>query len=406
MSLNINTIRKDFPILSTMVHDKPLVYLDNAASTLKPKQVVDVISRHYELEASNIHRGVHFLSSQATEEYESVRKLISEFVNARSENEIIFTSGTTGSINLVAQSYGNAFLKKGDEILISHMEHHSNIVPWQMLCEKIGCVLKIAPINDEGEILMDEFEKLITKNTKIVSIVYISNSLGTINPVKQIIEMAHQAGAVVLLDAAQAAAHTIIDVQALNCDFLGFSGHKICGPTGVGVLFGKSEWLQKMPPVNGGGDMIHSVSFEKTTYADVPAKFEAGTPHIAGVIGMGEAIRYLQKIGLADIGIYENELLEYATKAVSDIPGIRLIGTAKKKSSIISFYFDEIHPHDLGTILDEEGVAIRAGHHCTQPVMDRFNVPATGRASFSFYNTKEEADLLKGALLKAKQIFA
>ncbi len=405
MKFNIEEIRKDFPILQKEINGKPLVYFDNAATTLKPNVVVEAMERYYHQECANVHRGVHFLSEQATAAFEGSRKKIAEFLNAGEEAEIIFTRGTTDAINLVAQSYGRKFLKPGDEILITHMEHHSNIVPWQMLCEEKGCVLKVAPINDAGELIWEEFEKLLSPKTKFVSVVYISNSLGTINPVKKIIDAAHKFHIPVLIDGAQAVSHTPIDVQALNCDFFAFSGHKLFGPTGIGVLYGKRRLLESMPPAQGGGDMIASVRFEKTTYNVLPYKFEAGTPNIAGAIGLGTSIDYVKSVGLQNISTYESELLQYGTKALKGIPGLRLIGTAKEKIAILSFVFETIHAHDLGTLVDEEGVAIRTGHHCTMPLMERFGVPATSRASLSFYNTKSEIDVLVEAIYKTKEIF-
>ncbi len=405
MSLNIQQLRQDFPNLHIKVQGKSVVYLDNAATTFKPKQVIDAITQHYSTETSNIHRGVHFLSEQATAKYEQARHTIAKFLNAAHTHEIIFTKGTTDSINLVATSFGQQFIKAGDEILISHMEHHSNIVPWQMLCERTGAVLKVAPISESGEIIWDEFVKLLNPKTKLVSIVYVSNSLGTVNPVKAIIEKAHSLNIPVLLDAAQAVTHTQIDVQALDCDFLVFSGHKIYGPTGIGVLYGKTKWLEAMPPYQGGGDMIASVKFEKTTYNVLPYKFEAGTPAIAQVIGLGAAINYLNTFNWQDISSHKKRLLEYGTKVLEAIPGIKIIGTAKDKTSVISFIVDGIHPHDLGTLVDQEGVAIRTGHHCTQPVMERFKIPATARASMAMYNTTEELDVLAKALIQAKKVF-
>ncbi len=348
---------------------------------------------------------MHTLSQEATEAFERSRDKVRDFINAAKSSEIIFTKGATEAINLVAHSYGHAFLGKGDEIIISEMEHHSNIVPWQMLCEAKGCTLKVAPFNDNGELIFEEFEKLLTPQTKLVGIVYASNSLGTINPIKEIISATHKQGAVILIDAAQATGHRAINVQDLDCDFLAFSGHKLFGPTGVGVLYGKEKLLDQMPPYQGGGDMIASVTFEKTAYNALPYKFEAGTPHVAGVIGLGAAIDFIRSIGLENIKHYENELLDYGTKALSAIPGLKLIGTAKDKSAILSFVLDNIHPHDIGTIVDEEGVAIRTGHHCTQPVMKHFNIPATSRASFAFYTKKEEIDHLVQAIYKAKEIF-
>jgi len=405
MTFNVEEIRKDFPNLNREVHGRPLVYLDNAATTFKPRVVTDAIEKYYLQECSNVHRGVHYLSEQATLAFEGARDKIKSFINARQSSEIIFTKGTTDAINIVAQSYGRKFLNAGDEIVISHMEHHSNIVPWQILAEEKGCLLKVVPINDNGELIFKEFEKMVGPKTKFISMVYISNSLGTINPAKEIIKVAHRYKIPVLIDGAQAVSHIKVDVRDLDCEFFVFSGHKLFGPTGIGVLYGKAEFLNRMPPAQGGGDMISSVTFEKTTYNVLPYKFEAGTPHVAGAIGLGAAIDYLTTIGLDPIGEYEKELLEYGTKALKAVPTLRLIGTAKEKASILSFVFDNIHAHDLGTILDEEGVAIRTGHHCTMPLMQRFNVPATARASLSFYNTKAEIDILVEAIYKAKEIF-
>ena len=404
-ALDVKKTRSDFPNLHIQVHSKPLVYLDNAATTFKPKCVIEAMDAYYSQGTSNVHRGVHYLSEHATQAFEEARKTVAKFLNAAKPQEIIFTRGATESINLVAQSYGRTFLKAGDEILISHMEHHSNIVPWQILCEQTGCVLKVAPINRQGEIIWKEFLRLLGPKTKIVSVVWVSNSLGTVNPVGNIIKEAHQHGAVVLVDGAQAVTHAPVDVLALDCDFFVFSGHKIFGPTGVGVLYGKEKLLEAMPPYQGGGDMIASVTFAKTTYNVLPYKFEAGTPAIAEVIGLGEALRYVQSIGFADMAAQKKELLEYGTQVLSAIPGVTLIGTAKEKTSIISFIVEGIHPHDLGTLVDEEGVAIRTGHHCTQPVMDFFGVPATARASLAFYNTKEELDVLAKAIHKTKELF-
>lgn len=402
---DVEKIRNDFPILQTKVHDKSLVYLDNAATSQKPVSVIKKAQEYYSSMNSNIHRGVHALSQVSTEAYESARIKIKKFINALGKNEIIFTRGTTESINLVAQSYGRMYLNEGDEVIISQMEHHSNIVPWQMICEEKGAKLKVIPINDDGEIIFEEYEKLINDRTKFVSIVYVSNSLGTVNPVKQIIDLAHQNNIPVLVDAAQAVNHLPIDVQDLHCDFLAFSGHKIYGPTGIGVLYGKVNLLDTMPPYQGGGDMISTVTFEKTTFNELPHKFEAGTPNIGGAIGLGEAIDYVQKIGIENIAAHEKELLDYATEAVAEIPSLKIIGTAKEKVSVLSFVLDDIHPHDIGTMLDFEGVAIRTGHHCTQPVMDRFGIPATSRASFAMYNTKEEVDVLIKGIKKIIEVF-
>ena len=401
----VERLRADFPVLQERVHGKALIYFDNAATTLKPLSVINAIDDYYRHKTSNVHRGIHFLSEQATALYEGTRDKIQSFINAASREQIIFTRGTTGAINLVAQSYGRSFLKPGDEILITHMEHHSNIVPWQMLCQQTGAVLKVAPINDRGELIMEEFYQQLTPRTKIVSVTWISNTLGTINPVHDIVRAAHAVKAVVVIDAAQAMAHRPVDVQELDCDFLAFSGHKIFGPTGVGVLYGKMELLNQMPPVEGGGDMIDTVTFAKTTYNVPPQKFEAGTPHIAGVIGLGAAVDYLRTLELDRVNDYEHGLLEYATQALSGIPGLRIIGTAEKKSAIISFVMEGAHPHDIGTLIDQEGVALRTGHHCTQPLMQYFGISATARASFSVYNTKGEIDEFVRALKKVKSLF-
>jgi cysteine desulfurase / selenocysteine lyase len=405
MSFNVQKYRADFPNLMISVHGKPLVYLDNAATTLKPRCVIDAMNAYYVTGVANVHRGVHFLSEQATAAFEFSRQVVRQFINAPKVHQIIFTKGATESLNLIAQSYGRTFLKKGDEIIISYMEHHSNIVPWQMLCEQIGCVLKVIPMNDKGELIMEEYYKLLSDKTKIVSVVWVSNSLGTVNPIKEIIDGAHKHGAIAIVDAAQAVSHTKIDVQALDCDFLALSGHKIFGPTGVGVLYGKEKLLDAMPPYQGGGDMIKSVTFAKTTYNALPYKFEAGTPSIASVIGLRAALEYMDTINWEDMKAYKQELLAYGTSKLLSLGGIKLIGTAKEKTSIISFEVDGIHPHDLGTLVDQEGVAIRTGHHCTQPVMEFFKVPATARASLAFYNTKEEIDVLATALEKAKAVF-
>ena len=404
-SLDVEKIRQDFPILHQEVNGKPLAYLDNAATSQKPTQVIEALDKYYKEDNANIHRGVHTLSERATIDYEQARGKVRSFINANSEKEIIFVRGATEGINLIAQSYGRNKLKTGDEIIISEMEHHSNIVPWQLLCEQTGAILKIIPINDSGELILEEFEKLLSPKTKLVSIAHISNALGTINPIQTIIDRAHEHNAVVIIDGAQATPHTIVDVQALDCDFYVFSGHKLFGPTGIGVLYGKAHLLEAMPPWQGGGDMIKMVSFEKTLYNDLPYKFEAGTPHIAGVIGLGAAIDYVSATGLEAIAAHEHELLEYATEKILEVKGLRLIGTAQQKTSILSFVIDSIHPHDIGTILDHEGIAIRTGHHCAMPVMTHFNVPATARASFAFYNTFEEVDRLIQALGKAREVF-
>jgi cysteine desulfurase/selenocysteine lyase len=398
-------IRDDFPILKRVVNGKPLVYLDNAATAQKPQVVLDTLDRFYREENSNVHRGVHFLSQLATVEYEKARITVQRFLNAAEAREIIFVRGTTEGINLVASSFGRSQLKAGDEILISAMEHHSNIVPWQILCEEKGAVLRVAPINDSGELRLDEFEKLLSPKTKLVAIVHLSNALGTLNPVGQIIGMAHQRRVPVLLDGAQAAPHFKIDVRELDCDFYVFSGHKLYGPTGIGVLFGKATLLEAMPPYQGGGEMISSVSFEKTTYNTIPNKFEAGTPHVAGAVGLAAAIDYLGALDREAVEVHERELLSYATNSLSEIPGLRIIGTAQEKAGVISFILEGIHPHDIGTIVDQEGIAIRTGHHCAQPVMDRFGLPATARASLAFYNTKQEIDALVASLHKVKEVF-
>ena len=401
----VHRYRADFPVLARRVRDKPLVYLDNGATAQKPRQVIDVLDEYYCGYNANIHRGVHTLSELATEAYEAARKKIQVFINAASHQEIIFVRGTTEGINLVAQSYGRSRLAAGDEIIISEMEHHSNIVPWQLLCEQTGAKLKVIPINDAGELDMDEYKNLLGEHTRIVAVGHISNALGTVNPVAEITALAHAAGAVTVIDGAQAAPHTRLDMAALDCDFYTFSGHKLFGPTGIGVLYGKQALLDAMPPYHGGGDMIKMVTFEKTLYNDLPYKFEAGTPYIAGVIGLGAAVDYVDAIGMDRIQAYEDDLLHYATGAVADVPDLTLIGTAARKAGILSFVMDGIHPHDLGTILDHEGIAIRAGHHCAMPVMERYGIPATARASFAFYNTREEVDKLIAGLDQARNIF-
>ena len=401
----VETYRQDFPILEQTVRDMPLVYLDNAATAQKPRQVIEVLDDYYRSYNSNIHRGVHTLSELATDAYETARKKIQRFINAESLQEVIFVRGTTEGINLVAQSYGRSRLGAGDEIIVSTMEHHSNIVPWQLLCEQTGATLKVIPINDAGELDMDEYKNLLNERTRIVAIVHISNALGTINPIAEITAQAHAAGAVVVIDGAQAAPHTKLDMAALDCDFYTFSGHKLFGPTGIGVLYGKQALLEDMPPYHGGGDMIKMVTFEKTLYNDLPYKFEAGTPYIAGVIGLGAAVDYVSDVDLDRIHDYEHGLLQHAAEAAATVPGLRLIGTAADKASILSFVVDGIHPHDLGTILDHDGIAIRTGHHCAMPVMERFGIPATARASLAFYNTTEEVDKLVAGIDKAKNIF-
>jgi cysteine desulfurase/selenocysteine lyase len=405
-AFDVERVRADFPILQQTVHGKPLVYLDNAATSQKPRAVIDAISRYYEGTNANIHRAVHHLSEQATEEYEAARVTAQKFINAASPTEIIFVRGTTEGINLVAQTYGRAQIHAGDEVVITDMEHHSDIVPWQLLCEDRGAKLRVVPINDRGELILEEFEKLLGPKTKLVGVTHVSNALGTINPIRRIVEMAHSHGVPVLVDGAQAVPHMKVDVQALDCDFYAFSGHKVYGPTGIGVLYGKKALLEAMPPYQGGGDMILSVTFEKTTYNRLPYKFEAGTPDIAGVIGLGAALEYVSGLGIENIGAHEHDLLDYATAAVSAIPGIKLIGTAREKAGVLSFTLDNIHPHDIGTILDQEGIAIRTGHHCSQPVMKRFGVDSTARASFAMYNTKQEVDALVRGIQKVREVFA
>jgi len=402
---DIVSIRSDFPILERKVHGKPLVYLDNGASAQRPAQVINAITGLYENNYSNVHRGVHTLSQESTQLYDKARVTVRGFINASCVHEVIFTRGTTDSINLVAQSFARPRLKEDDEILITHMEHHSNIVPWQMVCEQTGAVLKVVPISDSGELEMEAFHELLSEKTKLVSVTHVSNALGSVNPVKEIIAAAHAIGVPVLVDGAQAVPHIPVDVRALDADFYAFSGHKIYGPTGVGVLYGKEKWLNEMPPYQGGGDMILSVSFEKTEYNKLPYKFEAGTPNIAGVVGLGAAIQYVQKIGLGAIAAHEHGLLVYATHKLREIDGLRIIGEADQKAGLISFVLDGIHPHDIGTMLDAEGVAVRAGHHCAQPVMARYGLPATARASFAMYNTFTEIDVLADAIRKTIEMF-
>jgi len=404
-SFDVDRIRQDFPILARMIREHRLVYLDNAATTQKPQLVLDTLSHYYAAGNANIHRGVHMLSEEATAAYDRARGQVQHLLNARAAHEIVFTRNSTESINLVAQSYGRRNIGPGDEVLITHMEHHSNIVPWQLLCEQIGARLRVAPIDDSGTLQLDEFERLIGPRTRLVSVVHLSNSLGTINPVQQIVELAHARGVPVLIDGSQAAYHMPVDVQALDCDFYAFTGHKLYGPTGIGVLYGREVLLEQMPPYQGGGDMIRSVTFEKTTYADLPHKFEAGTPHIAGAIGLGAAVDYLLTVGFDGIGTHEADLLAYGTAALTEVKGLRLIGTAANKASILAFVMEGAHPHDVGTIVDTEGVAIRTGHHCTQPLMDRFGVPATARASVAMYNTREEIDALVRALEHVREMF-
>jgi len=403
---NVARIREDFPVLRQTVNGKPLVYLDNAASSQVPQVVVERGSAYLEHEHSNIHRGVHYLSVKATTAYEGAREKVKRFINARDSKECIFVRGATEGINLVMHGYGRKFINAGDEVIISEMEHHSNIVPWQMLCEEKGARLRVVPMNDAGELRLDEYEALLNERTKFVALAHISNSLGTINPIKQMIESAHKYGVPVLIDGAQSAPHMPIDVQDLDCDFFALSGHKMFAPTGSGIVYGKARLLEEMNPFQGGGDMIRSVTFEKTTYAGLPNKFEAGTPAIASQIGLGAAIDYLNSIGRAQAMAHEEELLRYATERLSAIEGVRIIGTAGQKAAVLSFVLDDVHPHDIGTILDQEGIAVRAGHHCAQPVMQHFNVPATARASFAFYNTKEEVEALARTIEKVIEIFS
>ena len=404
--IDIEKVRADFPILDLHVSGKPLVYLDNAASSQMPQAVIDRIVCYQTAEHSNIHRAVHYLSELATKEFEAARVKVQHFLKAKESREIIFTRGTTEAINLVMHGYGRAFIGKGDEIILSGLEHHANIVPWQMLAQEKGAILRVIPMNDAGELLIDEFEALFSEKTKFLALTHVSNALGTVNPVKKMIAFAHRHGVPVLLDGAQAAPHQPVDVQDLDCDFYAFSGHKMCGPTGIGVLYGKAKLLEKMQPFQGGGDMILSVTFEKTTYNVIPSKFEAGTPPIMAAIGLGAAIDYLHGIGLANIEAYEKQLLDYATERVSALAGVRIIGTAAKKAAVLSFEIRGVHPHDVGTILNDEGIAIRTGHHCAQPVMQRFHVPATARASFAFYNTKQEIDKLVNGIRKVQEMFS
>jgi cysteine desulfurase / selenocysteine lyase len=406
VSIDIDKIRADFPILSTKINGKSLVYFDNAATSQKPKAVIDALNGYYEGYNANIHRGIHHLAEKATAAYEETRKAMKLWLNARSIEEIIFTQGTTDGINLVAQSYGRNFLSAGDEVLISTMEHHSNIVPWQLLAKEKGIILKIIPISQEGDIFMDEYEKMLSPKTKFVSVVHVSNSMGTINPVKEIIDKAHAIGAKVLIDGAQAVCHLDIDFQELNADFYVFSAHKFFGPTGVGVLYGKKEILEAMPPYRGGGEMIKEVTFEKTTYADLPYKFEAGTPNIADVVAMKYAIDYIKSIGKRNIAAQEDKILKYATEKLLEIEGLKIVGTAKEKIGVISFTLENVHPQDVGILLDQQGIAVRTGHHCTQPLMQFFGIPGTIRASFAVYNTIEEVDVLVKALQKVKNLLS
>jgi cysteine desulfurase / selenocysteine lyase len=403
--LDINKIRADFPILSRTVNGKPLVYFDNGATSQKPQIVIDAIAKYYQEINANIHRGVHTLSQLATDAYEISRGKIQNHINARFAHEVIFTSGTTHGINAIANGFAS-LLKPGDEVLVSALEHHSNIVPWQMLCEKTGAILKVIPMNENGELIMAEYDKLLSDKTKIVTVNHISNALGTVNPIQYMIDKAHEVGAAILIDGAQAVPHLKPDVQALDCDFYVFSGHKICGPTGVGILYGKEAWLNKLPPYQGGGEMIKEVSFEKTTYADLPHKFEAGTPDVAGGIVLGTAVDYMNSVGFDNIQQQELELLEYATTRLLEIEGLKIYGTAKEKTSVVSFNIGEIHPYDIGTIVDKLGIAVRTGHHCAQPIMNFFDIPGTIRASFAFYNTKEEIDVMIEALKKAQMMLS
>ena len=405
VTMDVEKIRSDFPILGRSIREQPLVYLDSAATTQKPQVVLDSIQHYYAFSNANIHRGVYVLSEEATEAYDTARKKVQEFLNASSAKEIIFTRNSTESINLVAQTFGRQNIGPEDEIVITHMEHHSNIVPWQLLCEQVGARLRVAPIDDSGTLQLDELERLIGERTRLVSVVHLSNSLGTINPVSEIVEMAHRFDVPVLIDGSQAVYHMPVDVQALGCDFYVCTGHKLYGPTGIGVLYGREVLLDQMPPYQGGGDMIRSVTFEKTTYAELPNKFEAGTPNIAGAIGLGRAVDYVRGVGFDAIQRHESDLLTYGSAALREVAGLRLIGTAVEKASILAFVMKGSHPHDIGTIVDSEGVSIRTGHHCTQPIMDRFNVPATARASVAMYNTREEIDALVGALQRVRKTF-
>ena len=403
---DVEKIRAEFPVLKQKVHGKPLVYLDSAATSQKPQAVIDAIRKFYEVDCANIHRGVHELSQRSTAAYEQTRAKAKQFLNARSKTELIFVRGATEAINLVAQSWGRKCVKPGDEIIVSALEHHSNIVPWQMLCEEKGATLRVIPMNDCGELLLEEYAKLLSPRTRMVAVSHVSNALGTIDPVAEIIAMAHKAGALALIDGAQAVPHIKVDVQALDADFYAFSGHKVFGPTGIGMLYGKAKLLNAMPPYQGGGDMIRTVTFEKTTYNDLPYKFEAGTPDISGGIGLGAALDYVNRIGLDKIAAYEHELLLYGTHALCEIPGLRMIGTAREKAAVLSFVMEGVHPHDIGTVLDRMGIAVRTGHHCAQPVMDRFGIAATTRASLAFYNTAAEIDALAAGLGKVKEMFA
>ena len=405
-TFDLRRIRNDFPILQQQVHGKPLAYLDNAATSQKPRQVIDALSRYYSADNANIHRGVHQLAERATRHYEEARVKVQRWINAADAREIVFVRGTTEAINLVAQTHGRSKIEAGNEVIISALEHHSNIVPWQLLCEEKRARLRVIPINDHGELLLDSFEELLNEKTRLVAIAHVSNALGTINPIREMIRMAHRQNVPVLIDGAQAVPHLEVDVQDLDCDFYAFSGHKMYGPTGIGILYGKKSLLEKMPPYQGGGDMIRSVTFEKTLYNDIPYKFEAGTPDIAGVIGLGTAVDYLADVGILNISTYEEQLLSYAERQISQLEGVRIVGTASQKASVISFVIEGVHPHDVGTILDREGIAVRTGHHCAQPVMDRFGIPATTRASLAFYNTTQEIDRLVAGIARVKELFA
>jgi cysteine desulfurase/selenocysteine lyase len=404
-ALDVERIRRDFPILKLRVNGKPLVFLDNAASSQMPQPVIDRWVRYQTSQHANIHRAVHYLSETATAEYEAARRKVQAFINAREEREVLFTSGTTEGINLVMHGYGRKFIGAGDEVILTTLEHHSNIVPWQMLAEEKGARLRVVPVNDRGELLLDDYRKLFNPHTRFVAVTHVSNALGTITPVREMIAVAHEHGVPILVDGAQAAPHLNVDVQELDCDFYAFSGHKMCGPTGIGILYGKAAWLEQMQPFKGGGDMILSVTFEKTTYNVIPHKFEAGTPPIAAAIALGAAVDYLQSVGMERIAAHETDLLDYATDQVNRLPGVRIIGTAEQKAAVLSFAVDGIHPHDVGTVLNDDGVAIRTGHHCAQPVMQRFKVAATSRASFAFYNTMEEVDALVAAIRRVQKVF-
>ena len=406
LDFDVERVRADFPLLRQQVNGKPLVYLDNGATSQKPQCVIDELVRYYTTENANVHRGVHTLSQLATDDYEGARSKVRRFLNAADDREIIYTRGATEGINLVAQTFGRQNVGPGDEIVVSNMEHHSNIVPWQMLCEEKGAVLRVVPIDDSGELLMDEYEAMVGPRTKLVSITHVSNALGTVVPVERIVGIAHAQGVPVLLDGAQAVPHMPVDVRSLDCEFYVFSGHKLFGPTGIGILYGKGEILEAMPPFQGGGEMIKSVTFEKTIYNDLPYKFEAGTPNIAGAVGLGAAVDYVQALGFEGIEAHEAELLEYGTRALSAIEGLRIVGTAHHKAGILSFTLENIHPHDIGTILDEQGIAVRTGHHCAQPVMQRFQIPATARASLAFYNTKQDIDALVHGLDRVIEVFS